>query len=53
MKCATIEKKKKERVESKIAHETIDELTLPCHARTPSGCKSGDVKSNIILKYIK
>jgi hypothetical protein len=30
--------------ESMIAHETTDALTLSGHARTPSGCKSGDVK---------
>jgi hypothetical protein len=35
---------------SKIAHETTDALTLPGHARTPSGCKSGDIKRTIIKK---
>jgi hypothetical protein len=34
--------------ESKIAHETTDALTLSGHARTPSGCKSGDIKRTII-----
>jgi hypothetical protein len=33
---------------SKIAHETNDALTLPGHARTPSGCTSGDIKRTII-----
>ena len=36
--------------ESKIAHETTDALTLSGHARTPSGCKSGDIKRIIIKK---
>jgi hypothetical protein len=35
---------------SKIAHETNDALTLPRHVRTPSGCKSGDIKRTIIKK---
>jgi hypothetical protein len=34
----------------KIAHKTNDTLTLPGHARTPSGCKSGDIKRTIIKK---
>jgi hypothetical protein len=33
---------------NKIAHETTDALTLSSHARTPSGCKSGDIKRTII-----
>jgi hypothetical protein len=33
-----------------IAHETTDALTLSGHARTPSGCKSGDIKRTIIKK---
>jgi hypothetical protein len=38
-------------VESKMAHETTDALTLfSGHARTPSGCKSGDIKRTIIKK---
>jgi len=32
---------------SKIAHETTDALTLPCHARTSSGCKSGDIERTL------
>jgi hypothetical protein len=35
---------------SKIEHETNNALTLPGHARTPSGCKSGDIKRTIIKK---
>jgi hypothetical protein len=35
---------------SKIAHETNDALTLPGHARTPSGCKSGDINERTIIK---
>jgi hypothetical protein len=38
--------------ESNIAHETTDALTLSGHARTPSGCKSGSVKRNIIKNKI-
>jgi hypothetical protein len=36
--------------ESRVAHETTDALTLSGHARTPSGCKSGDIKRTIIKK---
>jgi len=32
------------------AHETTDAPTLPCHACTPPGCKSADVKRTIIEK---
>jgi hypothetical protein len=35
---------------SKIEHETNNALTLSGHARTPSGCKSGDIKRTIIKK---
>jgi hypothetical protein len=38
--------------ESKIAHETTDALTLSGHARTPSGCKSGDIKRTFIKKRV-
>jgi hypothetical protein len=31
-------------------HETTDALTLSGHARTLSGCKSGDIKRTIIKK---
>jgi hypothetical protein len=33
-----------------MSHETTDALTLSAHARTPSGCKSGDIKRTIIKK---
>jgi hypothetical protein len=41
--------------ESKIAHETADALTLSDsgHARTPSGCKSEDIKRTIIKHLFK
>jgi hypothetical protein len=44
--------RRRDDAESKIAHETTDALTLSGHiyARTPSGCKSGDVKRTIIKK---
>jgi hypothetical protein len=42
--------RRRDDVGSKIAHETNDALTLPGHARTPSGCKSGDIKRTIIKK---
>jgi hypothetical protein len=37
-------------VRSKIAHETTDALPLSGHARTPSGCKSRDIKRTVINK---
>jgi hypothetical protein len=37
---------------SKIAHETTDALALQGHARTPSGCKSGDFNRTIIKKAV-
>jgi hypothetical protein len=42
--------RRRERRGSKIAHEKNDALTLPGDARTPSGCKSGDIKRTIIKK---
>jgi hypothetical protein len=42
--------RRRDDAESKIAHETTDALTLSGHARTPSGCKSGDIKRTIIKK---
>jgi hypothetical protein len=42
--------RRRDDAESKIAHETTDALTLSGHARTPSGCKSGDIKRTIIIK---
>ena len=44
------ESRRRDDAESKIAHETTDALTLSGHARTPSGCKSGDIKRTIIKK---
>jgi hypothetical protein len=40
--------RRRDDAENKIAHETTDALTLSGHARTPSGCKSGDIKRTII-----
>jgi hypothetical protein len=40
--------RRRDDAESKIAHETTDALTLSGHARTPSGCKLGDIKRTII-----
>jgi hypothetical protein len=42
--------RRRDDAESKIAHETTDALTLSGHARTPSGCKSGDINRTIIEK---
>ena len=43
------ESRRKDDAGSKIAHETTNGLALPGHARTPSGCKSGDINKTIIF----
>jgi hypothetical protein len=45
--------RRRDYAESKIAHETTDALTLLGHARTPSGCKSGDIKRTIIKNELR
>jgi hypothetical protein len=46
------EPRRRDDAESKIAHETTDALTLSGHARTLSGCTSGDTKRTIIKKKL-
>jgi hypothetical protein len=44
--------RRRDNAESNIAHATTDALTLSGHARrTPSGCKSGDIKRTIIKRH--
>jgi hypothetical protein len=44
--------RRRDDAKSKIAHETTDALALSGHARTPSDCKSGDIKRTIIIYIV-